>query len=91
MLFGRRADRCLSSPSAAYRSPLRLGRPSQPPLQLNLRLTQLRPLTVNLSPHSTTPFHDRSDPVIVLSLAVVFVFSVVFLHLFTKGMKWFLK
>lgn len=33
----------------------------------------------------------NSDPVIVLSLAVVFVFSVVFLHLFTKFVRWFSK
>lgn len=46
-----------------------------------------------LAPHTiTTTTNNRStdphsDPVIVLSLAVVFVFSVVFLHLFTKGEK----
>ncbi|KAL8281366.1 hypothetical protein RQP46_006400 [Phenoliferia psychrophenolica] len=33
----------------------------------------------------------KIDPVIVLSLAVVFVFSVVFLHLFTRFVRWYSK
>ncbi|SCV74459.1 BQ2448_8098 [Microbotryum intermedium] len=33
----------------------------------------------------------KVDPVIVLSLAVVFIFSVVFLHLFTKFVRYFSK
>ncbi|KAI5474722.1 beta subunit of the sec61p er translocation complex (sec61p-sss1p-sbh1p) [Pseudohyphozyma bogoriensis] len=33
----------------------------------------------------------KVDPVIVLSLAVVFVFSVVSLHLLTRVAKWFSK
>ena len=69
--------------------------PSQPPLaRPTARSTRPSPQSPvhRLGSYSTRNFHQpRSDPVIVLSLAVVFVFSVVFLHLFTKGMKWFLK
>lgn len=42
-------------------------------------------------PASLARSSSRSDPVIVLSLAVVFVFSVVFLHLATKFGRWVLK
>lgn len=61
--------------SAIYLSPP----PPSPPCQMARRTRH----PANPRPY-ILPGHKHSDPVIVLSLAVVFVLSVISLHLFTK-------